>query len=955
MTQIDPLLLDVARAGLPGAAPPPRDGWEEQLESVMAQGLAGLFSAGAAAGLIEIDAVMAGRLQRQLDAEAVRAVQLEGELIRLADALDHLGAVVLKGAVLAHAAYPDPLLRPFTDLDLLVTGDRVAHAISVFATYGYERTQPEPVPGYDARVGKAVTLRHPGGVVIDLHRTLAAGNAGEGIDVHGLIAASRQIAIGSHTVPAPSWEAHLVECGLHAVVGDGLARPLSLRDIAEVAHHPSLDPAAAAELALRWQVGDLVGLGLRAARDGLGLELPNPLGALAHRADVGPPASEQVRSIRSRLEELRHGDLRRRATLARSLVAPSAEFLRWAQGDAPLPRLYGRRWRSLYDRALAERQAEGAPAPAPGVAGSDAPTSEGAASGIVPPEPPRVASPAPPALPVVAARPGASVALDKRPMGSSLPTVDRRAAVGDDGRLVPASRQEAWSRARPPRQRGVNSTNGSNGSGARVASGGGSGHDGDDRDGQRGDDDDSGPPAGGPHAAADPTRGTGGAPRARNGLAFGVTGGALLAITVGGAQLGASGHGVVLVPLAGILLALAASRRIARLRPDEAWVGRWLVVGVVAKLTAAYLAYLTLVQGYEGVGDATGYDAYGRDFAAAWLGDGTAPDLPDLRRTNFLRWFTGVVYYFFGSNMVTGFFVFGLLALVGSYFWYRAAVEAVPGIHKRLYLGLVLFAPSIAYWPASIGKEALMQLGIGTVALGTAHVFQQRLVKGLAVAIAGGWPLWVVRPHLLALVTVAAGCAYVGGRVRAGDHGVRSLLARPVGLLAVVLLAAFTVSQGAKFLGMEDLSLSSIEEELDEQTERSTTGGSEFDNDGNSLNPLHLPLGAATVLLRPFPWETERPLQLLSSLESVLLAGLIIGRLQSLRTALWRARSTPFLMYCWILTVLYAATFSSFANFGLLVRQRSLVLPALFVLLAVRALPRSTPSPGRPATVAAAR
>ena len=920
----------------------------------MAQGLAGLFSASAAAGMVDIDAQMAGRLQRQLDAEAIRAVQLEGELIRLAPALEHLGAVVLKGPVLAHAAYPDPLLRPFTDLDVLVPGDRVAHAISVFATYGYERTQPEPVPGYDARVGKAVTLRHPGGVVIDLHRTLAAGNAGEGIDVHELLAARRQIAIGAHTVPAPSWEAHLVECTLHAVVGDGLARPLSLRDIAEVVHHPSLDPGAAAELALRWQVAELAGLGLRAARDGLGLELPNALEALAHRADLGPPASDQVRSIRSRMEELRHGDLRRRAMLARSLVAPSADFLRWAHGSAPLPRLYGRRWRSLYQRVLEERRAE-----APGGSALDVPASEipaphapksgSAASGIAPVDPPPAT---PPALPVLA-RSAATVALDTSP-APSLPAVHRRATVGDLGRVGRASRQEAWSRARPPRQSG---TNGTNGRSPHAAPGGGGGHASENGDGQRGGDDDgSGPPAGAEGATADHARGTRAAPPpAPNGLAFGFAGGVLLAITVVGVQLGANGLGVVLVPLAGILLALAASRRITRLHPDEAWVGRWLVLGVVAKLTASYLAYLTLIQGYKGVGDATGYDSYGRDFAAAWLGDGTAPDLPDLRRTNFLRWFTGVVYYLFGSNMVTGFFVFGLLALIGSYFWYRAAVGAVPGIHKRLYLGLVLFAPSIAYWPASIGKEALMQLGIGTVALGTALLFQQRLVKGLAVAIAGGWPLWVVRPHLLALVTVAAGCAYVGGRVRVGDQGVRSLLARPAGLLAVVLLAAFTVSQGAKFLGMEDLSLSSIEAELDEQTERSTTGGSEFDNDGNSLNPIHLPQGAATVLLRPFPWETERPLQLLSSLESVVLAGLIIARLSSLRTALWRARSTPFLLYCWVLTILYAATFSSFANFGLLVRQRSLVLPALFVLLAVRAVPRQAPSPGRPATVATAR
>ena len=94
---------------------------------------------------------------------------------------------------------------------------------------------------------------------------------------------------------------------------------------------------------------------------------------------------------------------------------------------------------------------------------------------------------------------------------------------------------------------------------------------------------------------------------------------------------------------------------------------------------------------------------------------------------------------------------------------------------------------------------------------------------------------------------------------------------------------AFTVSQGAKFLGIEELSLSSIEAELDEQTERSAQGGSEFDNGGNSLNPLNLPGGAVTVLLRPFPWETDGTLQLLASLESVLLAALIVARLSSLR------------------------------------------------------------------------
>jgi Uncharacterised nucleotidyltransferase len=925
VTQIDPLLLAVARAGLPGAAPPPRDGWGDQLDAVMSHGLAGLFAASAAAGLVEIDADVAGRLQQQLDAEAVRAVQLEGELLRLEPALKHLGAVVLKGAVLAHAAYPDPLLRPFTDIDLLVPADRIEQAISVLAAYGYRRARPEPAPRYDARVGKAVALEHPGGVVIDLHRTLAAGNAGEGIDVAEIVAGRHPIPIGGpHTVPAPSWEAHLVECALHAVVGDGLARPLSLRDIAEVAHHPSLDPGLAAELALRWQVAKLVGLGLRASRDGLGLELPNALAALAHRADTTVPASEPARSARNRLDELRSGDLRRRATLARSLVAPSAEFLRWAHGDAPLPRLYGRRWRSLYQRALDARK--DAPPGSPSAAADDS------AADAVPTA--ANGSAASPLLSAGPADPLPAVVRDAPRAGPTLPTVSRRPA-GTLEQGAPGSRQEAWSRARPPRQSGATNGNGR----TPHASGGGSGREaGDNGDGQEGGDDDgSGPPTGTAASGGDPTRGTAPARPARNGLAFGITGGALLAVAAVGSQLGASNLGVVLVPLGGLLLAGATSRRIARLRPDEAWVGRWLVLAVVAKLGASYFRYHTIQTEYDRVADATGYDQYGRAFAHAWLNGGSTPELEDLRNTNFVRWFTGVVYYVFGSNMVAGFFVFGLLAVVGSYLWYRAASDAVPPIDKRVYLALILFAPSVAFWPSSIGKESLMQLGIGTVALATAHLLRHRLARAAVLGAAGGWLLWVVRPHLLALVTLAAGCAYAGGRVWGKGGAMRSLMARPLGLLAVVLVMAFTVSQATKFVGMEDLSLSSIEAELDEQTELSSQGGSEFEHGGNSLNPFRLPQGAVTVLLRPLPWETESTLQLVSSLESALLVGLIVARLASLRAALTRARSTPFLLYCWILVILYAATFSSIANFGLLVRQRSLVLPALYVLISVRA------------------
>jgi hypothetical protein len=389
----------------------------------------------------------------------------------------------------------------------------------------------------------------------------------------------------------------------------------------------------------------------------------------------------------------------------------------------------------------------------------------------------------------------------------------------------------------------------------------------------------------------------------------------------------------VLVPVTGLCAAIAIAPRLQRKHPDEPWLGRWLVYAVILKEIASILRYKT----FENGGDATIYDKFGKRFLDVWLNKAgaVAPQLDDIRKSNFLRWFTGIVYYLFGRDLIAGFVVYALMAFVGSYLWYRAAAEALPFLDRRLYFVLVFFAPSIAFWPASVGKEALMQLGIGSAALGTAHLLKGRLVRGLAVAAPGAWLMWVVRPHLLALVTLGAAGAFLVGKSprRAKAAVAQSSLVKPIGLIVVGVLAVFAVSQGAKSLGLPSLTLGSVQAELDATTASTGQGSSSFNNGGNSLSPLHLPQGATTVLLRPFPWEVDSPLQILASLEGLALAAFIVYRRKSVALSLRRMRTSPFLFYCWTVTLLYAITFQAFANFGLLVRERSLVLPAMYVLL----------------------
>ncbi len=415
--------------------------------------------------------------------------------------------------------------------------------------------------------------------------------------------------------------------------------------------------------------------------------------------------------------------------------------------------------------------------------------------------------------------------------------------------------------------------------------------------------------------------------------AFIVAASLVAAAIIGTRVLGNNAIGVWLVPAAGIAAAVSFGQRCMRVHPDEPWLPRLLLLGVVAKLAGSYFRYVTFTDAYNGAGDAGVYDQVGRQLVTQWTGGPKAPDLPNLQSTNFIKWFTGVTYYLFGEDLVGAFFFFGLVAFIGSYFWYRALVDAVPFVNRRLFFIFMVFAPSIVYWPSSVGKEALMQFGLGAIAWATSLVYRGRLLQALPLIAGGGWLLFTVRPHLLALVTLAAAVPYFFGRI--GGRKAGSILTRPIGMVAVAVLVVFTVTAGAKFLGIQKLSVESIEDQLNEETELTAQGGSEFSHGDNSLSPLSVPNGVATVLFRPFPWESHSGLQLLASLESAALIALIVFRFSSIRLAFKRCRKYPFILYCLILLLLYSMTFSSFANFGLLNRQRSLVLPALYALIAL--------------------
>src|ERR1700719_2000837 len=108
----------------------------------------------------------------------------------------------------------------------------------------------------------------------------------------------------------------------------------------------------------------------------------------------------------------------------------------------------------------------------------------------------------------------------------------------------------------------------------------------------------------------------------------------------------------VLVPVIGLLGTMGYASWLQRRHPDEPWLARLLVWGVVVKLVGTVLRYFTLLKNGS-LGDASGFDIYGKRYANAWLGKtgAGAPGLSNLKSSTLLRVFTGMVYYLFGRDI----------------------------------------------------------------------------------------------------------------------------------------------------------------------------------------------------------------------------------------------------------------------------------------------------------------
>ena len=122
--------------GQPEADPPSGLPWPAFRDAVYAHCVTPLVAEGLA-GVPGVDPLLTSWLDFHRQQNRLRLERLRRELVAVLCATEDLPLIPLKGPVLAELYYPDPLLRPTNDLDLLLPREHFPEATRRFAALGY--------------------------------------------------------------------------------------------------------------------------------------------------------------------------------------------------------------------------------------------------------------------------------------------------------------------------------------------------------------------------------------------------------------------------------------------------------------------------------------------------------------------------------------------------------------------------------------------------------------------------------------------------------------------------------------------------------------------------------------------------------------------------------------------------------------------------------------------------
>lgn len=406
--------------------------------------------------------------------------------------------------------------------------------------------------------------------------------------------------------------------------------------------------------------------------------------------------------------------------------------------------------------------------------------------------------------------------------------------------------------------------------------------------------------------------------------------------------------GVTLALFWGLTFTLALYH-IGRRSLGEKWLMRIVVAGLFIRvaMVPAHLAVGFLV--YQGQLDFSGYFVSAVNLGRKLLsGDFEFFDLTyflasEQVGTQVVKRMLTFSYILMGPSLLGAFFFSGVIGFLGSYLFLRAAQVGFSSYRETRFLAMSLFFfPSLVFWTGLIGKDSSIFFFLGLATYATARMLEAihlRYVLGLIVSMS---VITLVRPPIGVALTLAIGVSLILILRKRSPAMLQPVLYTIVGVLIVGALTLVSVPMAREPSFSSDVSLAdniltlAVEKHIGLSADAVGSGLPVQIRDPSASQLVRfLPGAVFTFLFRPLVFEAHNLVAVLAALDGTLLLILVLWRWRYWLAAMGSALNDPFVAFCCVVFLLFTAGLSFEGNFGVIVRHRTMVLPFLFILMAV--------------------
>lgn len=376
--------------------------------------------------------------------------------------------------------------------------------------------------------------------------------------------------------------------------------------------------------------------------------------------------------------------------------------------------------------------------------------------------------------------------------------------------------------------------------------------------------------------------------------------------------------------------------------------------------------YCLVIQYYYGYGDSFGFfqgsdfirkvisstgdpfsplfmssDDFEKMYAVANVSDYTLPTGIDVDSNLTVMKISAVLSYLsFNSYLIISLF-FGLFSFTGLWKLYKTLNEIIEKKVPFLLAFAILYMPSVCFWGSGLIKDSVCLGTIGFIIYYLYKIFIKKKFRyrDPILLLVMVYLLFIIKSYIAVGLMLSVVMAYVLNIVLRSKKSLFKLA-----LVSLILLISGTiliVSFSSTLDSIVEDSKNNIETFKGAYTtlneEENGSGFSNIDAD-ISLQGIILrsPLAVFTTLFRPFIWESNKLVMLLSALESFL--ALLLTFFILIRCRVWRffyyIFADPYLFFCFTFTIIMGVIIGlSTFNFGTMVRYRLPVLPFYFFML----------------------